>query len=135
MSEEQTAGQHLAATLRHIKGAGTRTHRWRQGTDLHADMIESIYNATSYPGYYTGDTHRVLTGAWIVYCAYTKHVLGHRIDPLVQRLIGEMSAWQFAGFLGAMLDAGFTSVGVQAEAFFQDMRPAALAIYQPDVHL
>lgn len=123
MSEkEKTAGQELAATLRRIKGVGTRTRRWRGKLDLHADMVESLYNATTYPGFYTGGTHRVLAGAWIVYCAYSKHVAGHRIAALVQYAIGQMSPWRFAEFLGDMLDSGMTNVGEEAERFFREMQ-------------
>jgi hypothetical protein len=130
---EKTAGQELAATLRRIKGVGTRTRRRRGSLDLHADMIESIYNATTYPGYYTGDTHRVLTGAWIIYCAYTKHVTGHRIAALTQYAIGQMSPWRFAGFLGDMLDSGITNVGAGAEEFFRAMRPTAAGVILSDI--
>lgn len=119
----KTAGQELTNTLRRYFKVGTRTRRYRNGTDLHGDMIEAIQVATTYPGYYSGDTDRVLRSAWSVYCAYSKHVGGYRIDGSLRRRITDMSPYQFAAFLGRMVDADVTNA-FEGEMFFAEMARA-----------
>jgi hypothetical protein len=112
-----TAGQKLAATLRQMFSVGTRTRRWRKGNDIHAEFMEAIRNATVYPGYYTGDKHTALAGAWSVYNTWSKHVDGYRIDPVLRSKIAKLSPWQLANLLGRMVDAGITNTG-EGEMFF-----------------
>lgn len=119
----QTPGQQLAATLRRIGTIGTRTRRYRKGTDLHKAMLEAIQNATVYPGYYTGETHTALASAWSVFNAWTKHVDGCRIDPVLRSKIAKLSPWQLANLLGQMVDAGVTNTG-EGERFFASLRLA-----------
>lgn len=116
----KTRGEELTSTLRRILSVGTRTRRYRNRLDLHEAMLEAIENATVYPGYYTGDTNDALQGAWAVYSAYQKHVGGYRIDGTLRRHITELSPYQFAAFLGRMVDAGVTNNG-EGERFFQEM--------------
>jgi hypothetical protein len=119
----QTAGQQLAATLRKIEGIGTRTRRYRKGIDLHKAMVELIQTATVYPGYFTGEKNMVLSGAWTVWCNWSKHVDGGRIDPVLNSKIAALSPWQLANLLGQMVDAGVTNTG-EGEQFFAALRLA-----------
>lgn len=116
----KTRGQELALTLRRHFRIGTRTRRYRNGIDLHEVILEALANATHYPGYYTGETHRVFTSAWAVYCSYRKHVDGYRIDGRLRYKISLMSAWAFTALLGEMVDAGVETVG-DGERFFAEM--------------
>jgi hypothetical protein len=116
----QTKGRKLADSLRKNFGVGTRTRRYRNGADLHADMIEALRNATSYPGYYSGERHDLFTAAYGVLLSYDKHVGGYRIDGALRYRITQLSPYAFAGLLGDMLDAGVTNVG-EGETFFRNM--------------
>lgn len=122
---QNTAGQELAAALRRYFSIGTRTRRYRKDSygsrcDLHADMIEAITIATQYPGAYTECTENALRPGFGAALAYAKHVGGFRIDGNLYRRISEMTAWQFAGLLGQMVDAGVTNTGT-GEQFFSSM--------------
>lgn len=45
---------------------------------------------------------------------------GYRIPGILAYRISQMTPWQFAGFLGEMVDAGVTNVG-EGEVFFSKM--------------
>jgi hypothetical protein len=115
-----TQGHELAASLRKCFQIGTRTRRYRNGVDLHADMIEALRNATVYPGYYQGARHDLFTAAWGVVAAYKKHVDGFRIDGVLRMKIVGLTPYQFAALLGDMLDAGVKTTG-DGEQFFSEM--------------
>lgn len=115
-----TPGQQLTAELRRRFHVGPRTRCYRNRLDLHRDMIEAIYNATAYPGYYGEDATRILGAAWGTYLAYTKHVNGYRIDGTLRLWITSLSPYRFAALLGRMVDAGVTNTGA-GETFFADL--------------
>jgi hypothetical protein len=117
----QTQGRKLADHLRMNFGVGTRTRRYRNGSDLHADMIDALQNATVYPGYYTGERNDLFTAAWGVMLAYSKHVTGYRIDGVLRQRITSMTPYQFAALLGDMQDADVQTTG-DGERFFAQMR-------------
>lgn len=121
---QSTAGQALTATLRRYFSLGTRTRRYRKGTDLHAEMIEAIELAAQYPGYYVERTQDALSAGFGTALAYGKHVCGYRISGTLAQRINDMSPWQFAGLLGQMVDAGVETTGA-GERFFSEMGRAA----------
>jgi hypothetical protein len=119
-----TAGQGLTAALRRYFSAGTRTRRYRKGADLHEEMVDAIYLAAQYPGYYVQATQDALHPGFGTALAYDKHVRGCRISGTLAQQINAMSAWQFAGLLGQMVDAGVENTGAGAR-FFSEMNRAA----------
>jgi hypothetical protein len=125
---QNTAGQVLTATLRRYFSVGTSTRRYRKDEygrrDMHAAMIEAITFAATLPGYYSEGTQDALSVGFGVALAYDKHVKGYRVDGMVAQRINAMSAWQFAGLLGQMVDAGVENAGT-GERFFAEMRLAA----------
>lgn len=121
MTQTMTQGRKLADNLRKNFGVGPRSRRYRNGVDLHADMIEALQNATFYPGYYSGERNEIFTAAYGVYLSYIKHVDGYRIDGALRYRISQMSPHAFAGLLGDMLDAGVSNVG-EGERYFSSMR-------------
>jgi hypothetical protein len=120
----QTPGQELTATLRRYFGIGTRTRRYRNGTDLHAEMLAAICLAAQYPGCYGQATQDAFHAGYGVALAYDKHVGGYRIDGSLRFRISEMSPWHFAALLGQMLDAGVQTTG-DGERFFSEMARTA----------
>ena len=125
---QATAGAELAAALRRYFSVGTRTRRYRTDehgyrADLHAEMIEAITNAVTLPGYFSEGLTAALRPGWAPALAYGKHVNGYRIDGTLRFEITSMSAWQFAGLLGEMADAGVTCTG-DGERFFAEMARA-----------
>lgn len=124
-----TSGQELTAELRRYFSVGTRTRRRRKDADgcrrdLHADMIEAIRFAATQPGYYGERTKKALAPGFGTALAYEKHVKGYRIPGVLAQRINAMTAWQFAGLLGRMVDAGVTNTG-EGERFFAEMSRAA----------
>lgn len=119
-----TAGQNLTAALRRYFSIGPRTRRYRKGSDLHAEMVEAIMLAAQYPGYYCEGTQTALQAGFGTALAYEKHVGGYRISGTLAMQINAMTAYQFAGLLGQMVDAGVETTGA-GERFFSEMGRAA----------
>jgi hypothetical protein len=115
-----TDGQVLTAALRRYFSVGPRSRRYRKGTDLHAAMIEALYCAAQYPGYYCPGTQEAFRPGFGAALSYSKHVGGYRIPGTLARVISEMSPWHFAAMLGQMVDAGVTCTG-DGERFFAGM--------------
>lgn len=105
----------MVRTAKRING---RSRDHRDGYSLKAQMIEDIFNSNNYPGYFGPERSELYHEAFGVALAYNKHVNGYRIDGLLRFRIDSMTPWQFAGFLGEMIDAGVTNCG-EGEIFFQ----------------
>jgi hypothetical protein len=116
-----TKGQQFAKVMRSNLGIGARTRRFREGTDLHAEILECVRNATYYPGYYTGERANLFQAAFSAQVSYTKHIAGHRADATVVSHINALSPWNFCALLGDMVDAQITNVG-EGEQFFSELR-------------
>ena len=119
-----TKGQELTATLRRSFGMNSRTRMVRNGLNLRSEMLEAITNASYYPGYYSEAKTAIYRAGFGAVQAYGKHVDGYRIDGTLRFQITSMSPWEFAGLLGAMVDAGVENCGT-GETFFHQMRSAA----------
>jgi hypothetical protein len=124
MTATKTAGQELTATLRRYFSVGPRTRRYRKGTDLHREMIEALYLAAQYPGYYCQATQDAFHAGFGAALSYSKHVSGYRISGTLAAQIQTMSPWNFAAMLGQMVDAGVENTGT-GERFFSEMAKAA----------
>jgi len=121
-----SAGTEFAKMVRKNFGISARTRTYRGGMNMKNEILEAIATSNNYPGYYSEEKSAVFRTAYPIMNAILKHVKGGRIDPMVAYEIEKMSPWQYAGFLGEMIDAGITNNG-EAEIFFQKMRPMALA--------
>lgn len=115
-----TTGQALTGKLRSYFSVGPRTRRYRKGTDLHAEMVEAINMAAQYPDYYAEQTQATFTVGFAAAQGYIKHILGYRAAPTVTGRVNNMTAYQFAAFLGQMVDAGITNNG-EAERYLQEV--------------
>lgn len=116
----KTTGQELAATLRKSFRIGPRTRDYRDGRSLKADLLESIENAITYPGYYGPERTELSRAASGALRSYQKHVDGYRIDGELRMHIVDLSPWYFAALLGDMVDAGITNVG-EGERYFEQL--------------
>jgi len=121
-----SVGTEFAEMVRKNLKMNGRTRNNRGGHNLKRDIIEAIANAVFYPGYYNEERTALYRAAYPVYCSYTKHVMGSRVAPMVAYEIEMMTPYQFAGFLGEMIDAGVTTA-FEGEIFFQNMRKAQVA--------
>jgi hypothetical protein len=119
-----TAGTALTAELRRYFSVGPRTRRHRKCRDMHEAMIEAIEIAATYPGHYHEPLQTMLHDAYAVALSYNKHIGGYRINGEKIAAINGMTAWQFAAFLGQMVDAGIENTG-QGERYLNDWRVAA----------
>jgi hypothetical protein len=121
-----STGAALAAELRRRFGVGPRTRRYRKTggyrEDLHRTMVEALIYAAQYDGYYSEPAQTLFADAVSVARSYQRHVEGYRISGVKITAINAMSPWQFAGFLGQMVDAGITNVG-QGERFLNAWQP------------
>ncbi len=120
-TKTSTAGTEFAATILRNFSIGTRTRRYRNGIDLHADIAESITFAAHLPGYHSENTERAYRAAFAAVCGYQKHVLGYRARPETCRKVAEMSPRRFVLMLADMVDAGVACQG-DAERYFAGMR-------------
>jgi hypothetical protein len=116
-----TKGEQFAAEMRYNLSIGTRTRRYRKGSDLHADILECIRNATSYPGFYSEKRTELFGAARAAESSYAKHIAGYRAHPTVTTHVNALSPWQFCALLGRMVDAGVSNVG-EGEEFFSKLR-------------
>ena len=116
-----TTGEQFTAAVRKSFRMNTRTRDRRDGGSIKADILESIYNAVYFEGYYGPERTELSRAALGAYLSYSKHVDGYRIDGTLRYYITSMTPWQFAGFLGEMIDAGVTNVG-EGEVFFSNMQ-------------
>lgn len=124
MSKAQTPGTALTDELRRYFSVGPRTRRYRKSTDLHTEMIQAIATAAQYPGYYHESLQTALRSGIGAALSYEKHVSGYRISGAKIADINALSPWQFAAFLGQMVDAGIENVG-QGERFLNSWQMAA----------
>jgi len=121
-----SAGTEFAKMVRKNFGMSARTRTYRNGLNMKDEILEAIANSNNYPGYYNETKSAIFHTAYPIMNAIIKHVKGGRIDPMVAYQIEMMSPWQYAGFLGEMIDAGITNNG-EAEIYFQNMRKMAVA--------
>lgn len=117
---EKTAGQRAADRLRKILRVGSRTRRWRGGEDLHEEMLEAVTHAVTLPGFYSEQTTALLRPLFAAVNAHVKHINGHRVPGELHAMISAMTPWQFAAYLGNMIDAGVTNVG-EGECYYRGM--------------
>jgi hypothetical protein len=119
-----SSGQALTAALRRYFSVGARSRRYRNGQDLHTEMVEALMYAAQYPGYYCPATQDALHAGFGAALAYDKHIQGYRVSGTLIAAINAMSPWQFAGLLGEMVDAGVETTG-DGERFFEQMARTA----------
>ena len=119
-----SAGTEFASMARKHFHLSPRTRQYREGLNMKREILEAIANATQYPGYYSEAKTETFRAAWPAYLSYTKHVDGYRIAGEKAYAIEKMTPWQFAGFLGQMIDAGVSNT-FEGEVFFQKMSVAA----------
>lgn len=103
-----------------------RTRTYRDGMNMKDQILEAIANSNNFPGYYSEAKSELFRAAYPAFNAYLKHVKGYRIDGMTAYRIERMTPWQFAGFLGEMIDAGITN-NFEGELFFQNMREKVAA--------
>lgn len=115
--ETQTATDFTATVTRYFR-VGPRTRRYRNGLDLHAEIVEAVRMAATLPGYYTEGTEQGLRQAFAAVCGYEKHIAGHRIDGRIIAKVNALSPYRFAQMLAAMVDDGVSSA-YEAERFFK----------------
>lgn len=115
-----TKGQQFAKSMRDNHGIGTRTRRHRKGVDLHAEIMESIRNATFYPGWYGEERQEIFRAAFGAWQSYNKHIAGYRANANVVSHINALSPYQFCALIGRMIDAGISNVG-EGERFFTEL--------------
>jgi len=117
-----STGTEFAKMVRKAKRMNTRTRNYRDSkfTGLKDDILEDIAMNNNYPGAFSEERTRLYNAAYIAMLAWDKHVRGYRIDPILNAQLQKLTPWEFAGFLGEMIDAGIANVG-QAEYYFQEM--------------
>lgn len=120
LAARSTKGQNFAREMRSYLHIGARTRRYRQGRDLHAQILECITNAAWEPGYYSADRQETFHAGFGAWLAYDKHIAGYRANGTVISHIKALSPHQFVALIADMIDAEIANVG-QGEQFFADM--------------
>jgi hypothetical protein len=114
-------GQRFAAAARRYFRIGTRTRRYRNRQDLHAEIVEAVVMAATAPGYFGPETQAALAPAHAAVCGYAKHIQGFRAAPAVCLAIGAMSPYRFIAMLADQVDAGVANMG-DAERYYQQLK-------------
>lgn len=115
-----TTAAATTTTLRRYFSVSPRTRRFRSDEDLFDRMLTAVETAATQPGYFSETTEQALRPAFGAVLAYRKHVDGYRIDGETIFRIKSLSPWQFAAFIGQMVEAGVTNTG-EGERFFRGM--------------
>jgi hypothetical protein len=110
-----TPGQALAAEIRKMYGIGTRT-RWGaertcrilQREEIIGDIREAV---GEFRGGESESRTAILDAARPALRAWGKFIEGYRIDAYARFAITSRSPWQFAAFLGEMVDSGCANMG------------------------
>lgn len=121
-----STGTDFAKMVRKYFGMSSRTRTYRAGRNMKDEILEAIATSNNYPGYYNETQTKLFSAAYPVFNSYLKHVKGYRVDGMVAYHIEKMTPWQFAAFLGEMIDAGITNA-YEGEMYFKSMREVAHA--------
>jgi len=121
-----STGTDFAKMVRKYFRIGATTRTYRGGRNMKDEILEAIATSNNYPGYYNETQTALFAAAYPVFNAYLKHVKGYRVDGMVAYHIEKMTPWQFARFLGEMIDAGINTA-YEGEMYFKGMREAAYA--------
>ena len=123
-----TPGRVLADEIRTMYRMGARTRWGRKGgtrTISRDAIIRDIRDAIGeYRGIESPERTAILDTAHTALSAWGKFVEGFRIDGVLRFAIMDMSPWQFAAFLGDMVDSGASNMG-EFERWFADRARAA----------
>lgn len=110
-----SAGQTFTKTIRKNMSIGPRTKRFRNGENMHIEIVRRVRDAACYPsGTATDEAIRV---GYTAVNAYMKHIEGYRLDPVLCSNIRNMSPWAFTAFLGELVDSGVSNMA-EAEIYF-----------------
>lgn len=116
--------QQTATEIRRYFKIGTRTRRYRDGRDLHADIFEAIRNESNYPGYYSERTAQALLPATPVMHAWDKFVECGRLPGEQIYELKSLSPWKLTALIERMIADGITNNG-EAERWFKGLRDAS----------
>lgn len=127
----QTAGQVLTAEIRKMGTMSPRTRWNRKGgtrTITRDAIIQDIRDAIgAYRGIESAERTAIFDQAFVALNAWHKFVANYRIDGVLRFQIMDLTPWQFAGFLGEMVDSGCTNMGEFEVWFANQARKAHVA--------
>lgn len=105
-----TKGQQFAKALTSLHHVGPRTRRYRDHRDLVRAMLDDIQEATVAPFMFSEQRAKALQAGYTARTAYYKHIEGCRISPEKTLAVKALSPYQFARFLGRMIDAEISNM-------------------------
>lgn len=128
----ETPGQALTAEIRKMLTMNSRT-RWGRkhavmGTLTRDAIIERLWSSINYRGYDNETRTAIFAQAHTTLCAYAKFINGYRINGTLRFHIMAKSPWEFAAFLGEMVDTGCTNMGEFERWFDQQTREVRTAL-------
>lgn len=113
-----TKGQEFTKAITSLHCIGARTKRYRGDVDLFRTITEDIEQSVTYPFMFSEKRGQAIREGWTAVCAYRKHIEGGRISATKIAAIKSLSPYQFAKFLGRMIDDGISNMH-EAEIWFQ----------------
>lgn len=113
-----TKGQQFVKAITTLHHVGPRTRRYRDDRDLFNAILGDVREATIAPFMFSEQRAAALQAGWTAVNAYYKHIDGGRIDPTKCIAVKSLSPYQFAKFLGRMIDAGISNM-LEAEIWLQ----------------
>ena len=113
-----TKGQQFVKAITTLHHVGPRTRRYRDHRDLIRVMLDDVREAVVAPCMFSEQRAKALQTGYTAVNAYYKHIEGCRISPEKTLAVKALSPYQFAKFLGRMIDAGVSNM-FEAELWLQ----------------
>lgn len=113
-----TKGQQFAKALTSLHKVGPRTRRYRDNVDQFSMMIADVEESVIAPFAFSEQRGAALREGWTAVGAYRKHIEGGRVSGRVISAVQALTPYQFAQFLGRMIDDNVTNMQ-QAEVWLR----------------
>ncbi|MGP3951313.1 hypothetical protein [Streptomyces sp. 7N604] len=115
-----TPGQRFAYDMRAYLHIGPRTRRYRNGTDLHREIVRTGIEVVTERFGYSDRFVEAVRPAYGALLSYNKHIPTSRAGTRVSLYVNQLSSWQLLDLLAEMTDADVIHVG-GGERWFQEL--------------
>lgn len=115
-----TTGAEFVKAITSLRHIGPRTRRYRDSRNMREVMLADVLEAVEAPFMFSDERSKTLQAGWTAVCAYWKHIDSARMGAEKSARIKDLSPYQFAKFLGRMIDAGISNM-YEAELWLADV--------------
>jgi hypothetical protein len=120
---ETTGKQFVNRVCKYFR-IGASTRRYRDGEDVIKNIMENVGYAATLPGYFSEQTQKELASAFHAVLMWQDMVIGFRIHPTQYGTLSQVTPYQFAKWIGDMIDNDVHNRG-EADLYFRSKRSDA----------